>query len=67
MLSEYDIHLVHSSKAHFSGCSGLDLRIVLIEYCSRVMHFPRLRRMAFLNLSPFSKEAKNCLCNFIHC
>lgn len=66
MLSEYDIHLVHSSKAHFGGCSGLDSSIVLIEYCSRMMHFPHLRR-AFLNLSPFSKEEKNCLCDFIHC
>lgn len=67
MLSEYDIHLVHSSKAHFSGCSGLDSSFVLIECCSRMMHFPQLRRRAFLNLSPFSKEEKNCLCDFIHC
>lgn len=49
MLSEYGIHLMHSSKAPFSGCSELDSRIVLVEYFSKLMHFLHCRGMAFLN------------------
>lgn len=52
MLSEYDIHLVDSSKAHFSGCSELDSRIALIEYYSKRMYFLHLKGMPFLSLYP---------------
>lgn len=49
MLAEYDIHLVHSSKAHFSRCAELYSRIVLIYY-SKGMHFLHLKGMPFLSL-----------------
>lgn len=47
MLSEYDIHLVHSSKAQFSGCSELDSRFALIENSSKRMYFLHLKGMPF--------------------
>lgn len=67
MLSEYSIHLMHSSKAPFSGCSKLDSRIVLIAYYSRLMHFLHCRGTAFLNPRLFIKEGRFNLCDFIQC
>lgn len=50
------IHLVHSSKAHFSGCSELDSRIALIEYYSKRMYFLHLKGMPFLSLYPLEMK-----------
>jgi len=66
MLSEYDIHLAHSSKALFSGCSELDSRITVIEYYGKRMYFLHLKGMPFLLLYPLVVKINFAFVIFIH-